>query len=84
MEIVEASAPSRVTVKLDFVRPFAGHNTAEFTLDPRGDSTDVAWIMRGRNAYVAKLMGVFVNVDRMIGKYFETGLANLKMATESH
>jgi hypothetical protein len=29
-------------------------------------------------------MGVFVNVDRMIGKYFETGLANLKMATESH
>jgi uncharacterized protein YndB with AHSA1/START domain len=84
MEIVEASPPSRVTVTLDFVRPFEGHNTAEFTLHRRGDSTDVAWIMTGRNAYVAKLMGVFVNMDRMIGKYFEAGLANLKTATESH
>jgi uncharacterized protein YndB with AHSA1/START domain len=82
MEIVEASAPSRVTIKLDFIRPFAGHNTAEFTLDPRGSATDVTWAMTGRNTYVAKLMGVFVSIDRMVGTYFETGLANLKAATE--
>jgi hypothetical protein len=51
MEIREASPPSRVTLKLDFIRPFTGHNTAEFTLDPRGDSTDVTWVMTGRNPY---------------------------------
>ena len=83
MEIVEASPPSKITIKLDFIKPFEGHNTAEFTLEPKGDSTNVTWTMYGPSVYVAKVMGVFVSMDKMIGKEFETGLANLKSVAET-
>jgi Polyketide cyclase / dehydrase and lipid transport len=82
MEIVE-SAPTKVAIKLDFIRPFEGHNIAEFTLQPKGDSTTVTWAMYGPNSYIGKLMSVFIDVDEMVGKDFETGLANLKSIAES-
>jgi hypothetical protein len=31
---------------------------------------------------MAKIMHVFMNIDRMVGKDFEIGLANLKRLTE--
>lgn len=82
MEIIESAPPSRVKIKLDFLKPFEAHNFAEFTLEPKGDATDVTWAMYGPSNYVSKLMSVFVSMDSMVGKYFETGLANLKAATE--
>jgi uncharacterized protein YndB with AHSA1/START domain len=82
MEIKEVAAPSKVSIQLDFIKPFEGHNVTDFTLVPRGDSTEVTWLMRGPAPFVSKLMGVFVDMDKMIGKDFETGLANLKAATE--
>jgi uncharacterized protein YndB with AHSA1/START domain len=82
MEITDAPAPSKVTIKLDFFKPFEAHNIAEFTLEPRGDTTDITWAMHGPSLYIAKVMGVFFNMDRMIGKDFETGLANLKARAE--
>ena len=82
MEITDAPAPSKVTIKLDFFKPFEAHNTAEFTLEPRGDTTDLTWAMYGPSLYIAKVMGVFFNMDRMIGTDFETGLANLKARAE--
>src|SRR5215813_4373803 len=47
MEILEASAPSKIVIKLDFFTPFEGHNTAEFTMLPQGDGTLVNWVMHG-------------------------------------
>jgi carbon monoxide dehydrogenase subunit G len=82
MEITDAPDPSRVTIKLDFIKPFEGHNVAEFTLVPQADATTVTWTMDGRSPYVAKLMGVFVNMDNMIGKDFDTGLSNIKAIAE--
>ena len=82
MEIVDVSPPSKVTIKLDFVKPIEGHNTAEFTLEPKGGSTDVTWAMYGPTAYIAKIIGIFVSMDGMIGKEFETGLSNLKAVAE--
>ena len=82
MEIVEAPPPSRVAIKLDFLKPFEAHNTAEFTLVPRGDATEVTWAMHGPNLFIGKVMGVFMSMDRMFGKDFEAGLANLKAAAE--
>jgi hypothetical protein len=81
MEIMESS-PSKVTIKLDFLKPIEGHNIAEFVLVPSGDATKVTWEMRGPSPYVAKVMGVFMSMDKMIGNDFETGLANLKAAAE--
>jgi len=82
MEITEASEPSRVTVNLDFIKPFEGHNIAEFTIVPNGDSTKVTWAMHGPTAFPVKVMGIFLNMDNMIGKEFEAGLANLKTLAE--
>jgi uncharacterized protein YndB with AHSA1/START domain len=82
MEITEVSPPNKVTIKLDFLKPFEGHNVAEFTLAPRGSSTDVTWAMHGPSRFLAKVIQVFVSMDRMMGKQFETGLANMKAAAE--
>ena len=82
MEIKQVTAPTKVEIQLDFIKPFEGHNVTDFTLVPRGDATEVTWLMRGPAPFVSKLMGVFVDMDKMIGKDFEAGLANLKAASE--
>ena len=82
MEILDASAPSKIVIKLDFFTPFEGHNTAEFTMLPQGDATNVTWLMYGPLPFMGKIMHVFINMDRMVGKDFEIGLANLKRLTE--
>ncbi len=82
MEITGASVPSKVIIKLDFLKPFEGHNTSEFSLDGKGDSTNVTWAMYGPNSYMAKLMSIFMTMDRLLGKEFESGLANLKSVAE--
>ena len=82
MEILDSSAPSKIVIKLDFSAPFEAHNTAEFTMLPQGDATNVTWLMHGPLPYMGKIMHVFINMDRMVGKDFEIGLANLKRLTE--
>lgn len=82
MEIVESLPPTQLRIKLDFFRPFEAHNTAEFTLSDRGGTTTVTWAMHGPSAFAAKLMGIFMNMDRMIGRDFEAGLASLKAIAE--
>lgn len=82
MEIAEVVPPSRITIKLDFSRPMEGHNTAEFTLVPKGDASEVTWAMFGPNPYLSKLIGLFLDMDKMIGKDFDAGLANLKALAE--
>ena len=80
--ITDALPPSRVTIKLDFIEPFEGHNVTEFALAPQGSATRVTWAMEGPSPYMAKLMGVFVDMNNLIGKDFESGLANLKTIAE--
>jgi uncharacterized protein YndB with AHSA1/START domain len=82
MEILESSAPAKIVIKLDFFRPFEGHNTAEFTMLPQGDVTSVGWRMRGPLPFMGKIMHLFMNMDNMIGKDFESGLAGLKRLAE--
>jgi uncharacterized protein YndB with AHSA1/START domain len=82
MEILESAVPSKIVIQLDFFKPFEGHNTAEFTMLPQGDATHVTWLMHGPAPFINKLMQVFMNLDKMIGKDFEAGLVNLKTVTE--
>ena len=81
MEIIDA-APSRVALNLDFIKPFEAHNKVVFTLTPKGDATEVNWAMQGPVPYMAKIVHVFMDMDGMVGKDFEAGLANLKAVTE--
>ena len=80
-EITSMSAPHSIAIKMDFLKPFEGHNTVEFILTPDGEATAVTWVMYGPQPYPFKLMSLFVNMDRMIGKEFEAGLANLARVT---
>lgn len=82
MEILEATPSSRIVIKLDFFTPFEGHNTAEFTMLPQADGTHVTWLMHGPANFMSRLVQVFINLDNMIGRDFEAGLADLKTLTE--
>ena len=82
MEILEASPPSKIVIKLDFLKPFEAHNTAEFTMLPQGNATSITWLMHGPASFMVKVMHVFINMDRMVGKDFEAGLANLQRLAE--
>ena len=82
MEITETAPPSQLTLKLDFSRPFEAHNIVDFTLEPRGDTTQVTWAIHGPSPFMSKVMGIVINMDKMIGKDFEAGLAALKTVSE--
>jgi hypothetical protein len=82
LAIADSSPPSKVTLDLDMLTPMRAHNIVEFTLEPKGDSTTVTWAMNGHVPYIAKIVHVFLNVDRMVGQDFETGLGNLKAIAE--
>jgi uncharacterized protein YndB with AHSA1/START domain len=82
MEILESAPSSRLLIQLDFFKPFEAHNMAEFTLAPVDGMTRVTWAMYGPNLFISKVMGIFVNIDKMVGKDFEVGLANLQTLAE--
>lgn len=81
IEMIE-SGPRKIVIKLDFLKPFEAHNMGEFLLEPKGDSTSVTWATYGPSPYVSKVVGTFINIDDMIGRDFEKGLADLKAAAE--
>ena len=82
MEIIDSAPPGKLSIKLDFIEPFAANNTADFSFEPQGAGTRVVWAMHGPSPFISKLMGVFVSMDQLIGKDFEKGLAQLKAAAE--
>lgn len=70
-------------MRLDIVRPMEGHNRVEFTLQPKGGTTTVAWAMQGEQPLMAKVMTMFIDCDKMVGREFEKGLADLKVIVEA-
>ena len=82
MEIVESVPSAKVMLKLDFVTPFEAHNKVDFTLAQQGDETKVTQAMYGPSPYISKLMTIFFSMEKMVGKKYEEGLANLKAIAE--
>jgi len=83
LTITESRPGERVRIKLEFMKPFAATNTAEFTFKPEGDRTSVTWSMEGRNNFFAKAIGLCMNMDKMVGGEFEKGLADMKSVVEA-
>lgn len=83
MTILESRPSSHVKIKLEFMRPMACINTTEFSLHPDGEDTAITWTMYGPNQFMGKVMGLFMNMDKMIGADFEQGLANIRTLVES-
>ncbi len=82
LEITDTTGLSRIIMKLDMLTPMEAHNTVQFTLEPKGDTTNVTWAMQGSSPYMAKIMDTVIGMDRMVGHEFEAGLANLKTLAE--
>lgn len=82
MEILESTPPVTLRIQLDFIKPFRSRNLTTFTLMPDGEFTELTWAMRGPATFMTKLMGVFMDFDKAIGKDFEQGLANLRGVVE--
>jgi uncharacterized protein YndB with AHSA1/START domain len=82
LEITESTPGARVAMRLDMTEPMAASNRIQFTLQPQGGGTDVTWAMQGASPYIGKLLGIFIDMDRMIGRDFEAGLASLKTLAE--
>lgn len=82
MEITALKPAREVVFDLHFIKPFQANNVGRFTFEPQGAGTKVTWSMEGKYPFMAKLMGLFFNMDKMVGKDFETGLANMKSAVE--
>jgi hypothetical protein len=82
MEITEAPSPGRITIQLDFTRPFTAHNTAEFSFAGTNGGTVVSWAMYGGQTYPIRVMSIFFPMDKLVGKDFEKGLASLKALAE--
>ena len=83
MMITESRPSDLIRIKLEFLKPFAATNTAEFTFKPEGNRTAVTWSMFGKNNFIAKAFCLFMNMDKMVGGQFEKGLASMKSVTEA-
>lgn len=81
MEILSAES-TETSIKLDFLKPFESHTKSNFILEPQGDATRVTWTLDGPNTSMSRVMGIFVSMDKMVGKDFESGLGKLKTAAE--
>ena len=88
MEITESAPPSKVVFKLDFIKPFEGHNVATFVLTPRGSGaeaeTEVIWALDGPAPLITKVMSTVFDMDKMVGTDFGDGLASLKALAEKN
>lgn len=82
MEILDTAPPSKVVIKLDFFSPFEAHNMAEFIIQPKGNATNVTWAMHGPAPFMAKIIHMFMNMDRMVGGQFQQGLVSMKAVAE--
>jgi hypothetical protein len=82
MIIVESRPSQLIRIQLDFIRPFKGTNDVAFTFKPAGQRTDVTWSMSGKNSFMGKLIGLFMNCEKMVSQQYDKGLANIKEIVE--
>ena len=82
MTIESTTPPSLLKLKLEFIKPWQATNATTFSFDAEGGATKVTWAMEGTHTFTMKAFGVFMNMDKLVGRDFERGLANLKAVAE--
>jgi hypothetical protein len=80
--VITHSTPSKITMTLDFFRPFKASNMVDFIMEPHGDTTTLIWAMYGPVPFIGKVMSLFIDCEKMIAGDFDKGLANLKALLE--
>ncbi|HEY0818808.1 MAG TPA: SRPBCC family protein [Rhizobacter sp.] len=82
IRIVEPTGPDTVSMQLDMSEPMQARNFIDFTLQPLGGGTRVTWAMHGPSPFIAKVMHLVIDMDKMLGRDFDAGLADLKALAE--
>ncbi len=83
MTILETNPPTLIRIKLEFIKPFQNTNDTEFTFQPQANQTNLTWAMSGQRPFMMKAFGLVMNMDKLVGKDFEKGLASIKQICES-
>jgi hypothetical protein len=81
-QIVDTKSPAQINCRLLMIKPMAADNVVTFNLTPSSGATTVVWSMSGKNGFMNKLMHTVMNMDKMVGRDFDKGLANLKSLVE--
>lgn len=80
--IVESTPPQKIGIRIEYIEPMAMVQDSTYLLEPSGAGTLVTWKVEGDNSFMGRLMCIFVDMDKMVGGMFETGLGNLKALVE--
>jgi hypothetical protein len=84
MTVTESKPPAQLAIRLEFIAPLAATNDVVFSVSPHiAGTTEVRWAMAGSNGFVAKAIGLFMDMDAVVGGDFEKGLADLKRVSEA-
>lgn len=82
MTITASEPDKKVAIDLEFIEPMSSKADTAFTVDGSAAPVTVAWTMKGHNNLMSKAVGVFMNMDKMLGAQFDEGLGNLKTLAE--
>jgi len=83
MSILEAAPPSKLGLRLEFIKPFQATNTTTFDLAPADGGTQVRWAMDGNHNFASKAMCLVMDMDKQVGGDFEKGLAALDQVAQA-
>jgi hypothetical protein len=81
--LIESNPNEKVGMKLEFVRPFAGEANVQLTFAPEGTGSKITWAMQSKKPFMGKVMGLFMDCEKVCGNQFLQGLANLKKVAEA-
>jgi hypothetical protein len=82
-EIKKITENEKVDFELRFLKPFPGVANAYMETQKLNEtSTNVKWGFQSSMKFPLNIMLLFMNMDKMIGTDFETGLQNLKNILE--
>jgi hypothetical protein len=82
MTLVENKPGEFVRIDVEFVKPFEGKNTSEFTFRRQGDRTLVTWTSTGPMTFMTKAMCLIRNMETVLGPDMENGLVQMKAVAE--
>lgn len=84
IQTITAVTPNeRVESHLKFIRPWESESDAYINLEDADGGTKVTWGFKGSTPFPMNAMGLFMNMDKMLGAEFEKGLDRLKEQTEA-
>lgn len=83
MKIIDSTSNGKVVIDLNFLKPMESQALTTFSFEPEAEGTKVTWSMDGKNDFMGKAFTLFMDMDKMVGKDFENGLASLKTVSEA-